>query len=290
LTFNNPNNFIVTSSLGTVVGNSVINVPNGTNVILTVSDVNGCGNNQQTVISPCCSLGVNSPVACTPTATNGLSNYFGLASFAFNGTPAISVTSSSSQSDGKNYVDNSCLYQTNVISGNTYTLTVGGYYTNTHKVKVYIDYNNNGLFTEADETVLSGTTSGSTGGNVYAGTITIPNSAVPNTLLRVRVLSDPSSSSNSCLVVGQTGFGSGQIEDYALTVTNNCSMYSLKSGNWDDTTVWSCGRIPTNLDIVTITAGHSVNVPSAIIAHAKDVKTFGVLTVQQTGLLKLVTP
>ena len=290
LAFNNPNNFTVTSSLGTVVGNSVINIPNGTNVILTVSDANGCGNNQQTVISPCCSLGANSPVACTPTATNGLSVYFGIASFAFNGTPAINATSSSSQSDGKNYVDNSCLNQTNVIAGNTYTLTVGGYFTNAHKVKVYIDYNNNGQFTEADETVLSGTTSGSTGGNVYSGTITIPNTAVANTLLRVRVLADPSSSSNSCTIVGQTGFGSGQIEDYALTVTNNCSMYSVKSGNWDDATVWSCARIPTNSDIVTITSGHTVTVPSSVTAHAKDVKAYGVLTLQQTGLLKLVTP
>jgi hypothetical protein len=290
VTFNNPNNYTVTASVGTISGNSVMNVPAGTNVTLTVSDANGCGGNQQVVVSPCCSLGASSPVACTPTATNGLSNFFGIASFSMNGTPAINANSSSSSSDGKNYVDKSCNTQTTVIPGNSYTLTVGGFFTNTHRVKVYIDYNNNGLFTDTDEQVIAGTTSGSTGGNVYTANIIIPQTAVKNTLMRVRVLADPSTASNSCSIVGQTGFGSGQIEDYALTISATCMMYSVKSGNWNDATVWSCNKIPDSQDVVTVTSGHTVTVPSSIIAKAKEVKPLGTLMVQSTGLLQLAIP
>ncbi|OIN56917.1 hypothetical protein BLX24_22380 [Arsenicibacter rosenii] len=40
---------------------------------------------------------------------------------------------------------------------------------------------------------------------------------------------------------------------------NGCSMmYTLKSGNWNDISVWSCGRLPTATDIVTIKPGHAI--------------------------------
>jgi len=46
-----------------------------------------------------------------------------------------------------------------------------------------------------------------------------------------------------------------------VIVTNpaNCpSMYTLKSGNWNDTSVWSCGRLPTASDVITIKSGHAI--------------------------------
>ena len=35
---------------------------------------------------------------------------------------------------------------------------------------------------------------------------------------------------------------------------------SVKSGDWEDATVWDLGRLPTNGDIVVITASHTVTV------------------------------
>jgi hypothetical protein len=48
-------------------------------------------------------------------------------------------------------------------------------------------------------------------------------------------------------------------------------LYSLKTGNWNDITVWSCGRVPTNTDIITIKANHFITIPATYIANAKNV-------------------
>lgn len=162
-------------------------------------------------------------VACIPSVTNGLSQYFGITNFTFTGITTINSSSSTSLTDGVNYTDKSCTTKTTVNAGSSYTLSVTGNFTNVHAVKIYLDYNNNGSFTDAGEMVLSGNTSGASGGNVLTGTISIPTTAVQSTLLRMRVLADPSSSSNSCTIVGANGFGSGQIEDYGITINPLCN-------------------------------------------------------------------
>ncbi|PWJ60358.1 putative secreted protein (Por secretion system target) [Dyadobacter jejuensis] len=48
----------VSSSAGTVSGNMVINIPEGTNVVITSTSANGCGVAQKTVTSPNCALPV----------------------------------------------------------------------------------------------------------------------------------------------------------------------------------------------------------------------------------------
>ncbi len=54
--------------------------------------------------------------------------------------------------------------------------------------------------------------------------------------------------------------------------TLNCSnMYTLKTGNWNDITVWSCGRVPTSTDIITVKASHSITIPATYTANAKNV-------------------
>ncbi|QMW04927.1 PA14 domain-containing protein [Spirosoma foliorum] len=35
-------------------------------------------------------------------------------------------------------------------------------------------------------------------------------------------------------------------------------MYTLKSGNWSDVSVWSCGRLPTSTDVVRIMSDHTI--------------------------------
>lgn len=66
---------------------------------------------------------------------------------------------------------------------------------------------------------------------------------------------------------------------------------SVKTGFWNDATVWSCGRIPTFLDVVQLR--HVVNIPAEYIARARIVKyTIPVLLNWQTGarLLLNVSP
>ena len=73
------------------------------------------------------------------------------------------------------------------------------------------------------------------------------------------------------------------------TATNSCvnsntstvsvdpnQMYSIKSGNWNDSTVWSCGRIPTLLDSIKISFGHTISI-NTLNNQAKQVNIEGIL-------------
>lgn len=71
-----------------------------------------------------------------------------------------------------------------------------------------------------------------------------------------------------CLVTGSCG--SVWSDGYALTVQVTCtSMYTLKNGNWNDPSVWSCGRLPVSTDAVQIK--HSVTLPGGYTASAQKV-------------------
>lgn len=59
-------------------------------------------------------------------------------------------------------------------------------------------------------------------------------------------------------------------------ITVATSMYSILSGKWDLATTWSCGRIPTGNDDVTISTGHTVSVRDAL-ARARNLNNNGEL-------------
>jgi|GEM_PF-6840886 len=80
----------------------------------------------------------------------------------------------------------------------------------------------------------------------------------------------------------------GNLTAVALLIitTSPCDMITLKAGNWSDPTVWSCGRIPSIVDAVTI--NHPVTVPANYTAFAQRV-TFGngvTLTVGTNTILR----
>ena len=150
--------------------------------------------------------------ACTPSATNGLSPYYGVQKVELN---TLSVYSHTSMADGAFYIDRSCNQSTQVIMGQTYTLSVAGCYGNPHRIKVFIDYNNDGDFSDSNETVLS----------TYKGAIvkqiTIPVAGVVTGMpLRMRVVADNPALPNptACQLHGTAAEGAGQIEDYAVIV------------------------------------------------------------------------
>ncbi len=73
-----------------------------------------------------------------------------------------------------------------------------------------------------------------------------------------------SSVSNSC--------GVGTVSGLAVVTVNACTnMYTLKTGNWNDVTVWSCGRVPTSTDAITVKANHFITIPASYTANAKNV-------------------
>ncbi len=59
--------------------------------------------------------------------------------------------------------------------------------------------------------------------------------------------------------IGSTCVGLSSSLLVRVSPGNGCpAMYTLKSGNWNDISVWSCGRLPTASDIVTIKPGHAI--------------------------------
>jgi hypothetical protein len=156
--------------------------------------------------------GIFPVAACIPTADNGLSIYYGIQKVQFN---TLNVYSNTSAGDAAFYIDRTCNQSTTVTQGSLYTITITGSYGNPHRIKVFIDYNNDGDFNDANETLIT----------VYTDTakkkITIPTSGVVTGVpLRMRVVADNPAlpAPTSCKLHGTSTDGVGQIEDYSVIV------------------------------------------------------------------------
>jgi Pregnancy-associated plasma protein-A/GEVED domain/Secretion system C-terminal sorting domain len=207
--------------------------------------------------------------ACSVTAPSGglgTGNFFGIARTVLN---TIDVVSSSSLADGNNYKDYTCTHSTAMTIGVPYTASVTSYYTNGHRIKMWIDYNNDGDFLDAGENVLGGT---STSANTYtvSGTVTPPATAVVNTPLRMRVKADYTgwvslAAMTPCdFVGGNPTNGNGQVEDYTITILSpyissaytditTCPTVTLANettaGKTNDVATWACAGTKAGNDI-----------------------------------------
>ncbi|WP_197076990.1 GEVED domain-containing protein [Hymenobacter terrenus] len=121
-----------------------------------------------------------------------------------------------SGADGGYY--NGTALSTSVAQGSSQTISFSAGFSGqayTEYVKVYADWNQNGVFTDANELVVSAP--GSTSAATRTGTFTVPTAAkIGKTRLRV-VLSDGSGTA-SC-----GSYNYGETEDYSITVTGSAS-------------------------------------------------------------------
>ncbi|HEX5150030.1 MAG TPA: M43 family zinc metalloprotease [Parafilimonas sp.] len=156
--------------------------------------------------------GILPVTACTPAAANGLSPYYGIERVQFN---ALNVYSNTSKGDNNFYIDRTANQSTTVTQGSSYLMTITGSYGNPHRIAAFIDYNNDGDFNDANETLFS----------VYTDTarqnLTIPLSgAVTGVPLRMRIVADNPAlpAPTACNLHGTSADGVGQAEDYAVIV------------------------------------------------------------------------
>ncbi|MBP7822183.1 MAG: hypothetical protein KA010_04620, partial [Saprospiraceae bacterium] len=172
---------------------------------LTASNITGTGN----TLTKSKHVGVfESPTPiCIP--SNPSSATGGITSFSL-GT-IVSNTSNSAVSGGyENYI---CTRTTRLSPSTPYTfsITVGNSASSIfEKIRIYIDYNNDGDFGDSGELAFTTNTTG------YIGTVsnlsfTTPASPTKNQLLMMRVIADNSSATTPCPTLG-----SGQVEDYAV--------------------------------------------------------------------------
>lgn len=69
-------------------------------------------------------------------------------------------------------------------------------------------------------------------------------------------------------------------------VSLNCIMQTIKSGNWNDPTVWSCNRIPIATDAVIISSGNIIIVPNGIF-QVKNITMAGTINYNVGGVIRL---
>ncbi len=166
--------------------------------------------------------------------------------FKFAGTPLASVCNPVTGSSGVNtgiyrvrfftidfsspgategYQNRICDAVAEVTEGLSYSINVNTGPIFPENVKVWIDYNNDGVF-NAGEVVFNSANS-----TLHSGSILIPNTAVKNQLLRMRIIS-----SFNNLAANNTGCGTinfGQGEDYGIIVRSS-SVPPVASFNTTD--------------------------------------------------------
>ena len=201
-------------------------------VSLTATNSNGSNtytqNNMITV-----NLGGFTPASpsCIPNTLNG-SLGFGISNVNLNN---LNV-SSGNASEG--YSDFTC-DSTGLFVGLTYPISITHNSPTTHQCGVWIDFNNDGIFTNAEE-VISSTSSLSTTGNIV-----IPSNAVLNTPLRMRVIADYDLSPT----VGPcTDPEFGQAEDYTIFVFQDTTP---PVANLTSDVVYTCDGVVNFSDIST---------------------------------------
>ncbi len=161
--------------------------------------------------------------ACTPTSANPSANYgLTVSRVKFN-------TLDNSTSTGINgvYQNFSCSQSTVVARNGSYpfSITVNGSTNNgTEVYEAYIDYNNNGTFENPAELISIG--SSAVVGTVVSTNVTIPNTAVQNTLLRMRVYGEAASLTASERTCG-VALLVGDVEDYGVYVSSSLAAVSI---------------------------------------------------------------
>ncbi|MDH6251064.1 hypothetical protein M2347_000791 [Chryseobacterium sp. H1D6B] len=92
------------------------------------------------------------------------------------------------------------------------TLTVAPGTSNSHTIKAYIDYNNDGQFNETTELVLN--QNNINGSSPATASVTPPSNAVTNTALRMRVIGDFNNTAITACYTPRYG----QVEDYSVII------------------------------------------------------------------------
>ena len=163
---------------------------------------------------------------CAPqTSAAGLAGaYAGVTSLTLAGR--IIKTGSSPQDGGYKNNGHDCHALIELQEGSTYTLEVKVFGTNAEQVRGWIDFNNDGVFDNATEQVLSYSENSVPPGRntlTVSNSFIVPAGSVVNTPLRMRIIDDLSTvyGLNGTVSSGCTAPAYGQAEDYPLMISSS---------------------------------------------------------------------
>lgn len=177
----------------------------------------------RTLNSPCLDLTSGSStisLGCIPTTTNPFNNT-GIGPLQ---VQLRNIDFASPSANNGVFSDYSCTVGDTLTEGQSYTLRVLTSGPNLQNVRAWIDYNGDNVFASGEQVLSS---NGATTGNVWHQTsVTVPSTALKNTPIRMRVVSEFTATSNP-QPCGSLPYG--QAEDYALFIvgTNNIQTGTL---------------------------------------------------------------
>ena len=242
---------------------------------------------------PVSTTGTLSTATCIPqsssTATSG--GYGGITNFTL--VNEFSSSSSTTQGDG-GYVDftTECLKTISLFEDSSYSFELTTWY-NGHDFKGYIDFNNDGDFSDPNEEVFSG----SNPPNIHAtngtyastgnGTLTIPITdgvnVLANTPMRLRIISELTSVTGTITDACYNPFYA-QAEDYLLVINQSagpCSTtYSTDTHTACDSYTWIDGNNYNSSVTPTLNTNHNIQTqgmtfsPQTININVGDTITF----------------
>ena len=216
---------------------------------------------------------------CRPTfAYNGCSYGINIYGVTVNGTTLSQNSGCSPASTG--YYTSFTAVSGTVTAGQSATFTVTKGTANNMGVSIWVDLNNNNVFENQERLYQM---AGINTASAVSGSLQIPASTSANTVTMRVVTAYNVVPADPC-----GSYGYGETEEYKLIIVPSCTtMYTLKDGNWDDPTVWSCNHVPTGTDSVRI--AHAVTVPDEFTARASRIEysVAGLLTFGATAQLIL---
>jgi PKD repeat protein len=205
-----------------------------TSGIKTISLISSNGGGSGTGTSKSVLISNAGTAACTNPGVS--STETGVKSFSLN---TINQISGSTAADGNKYMDFSCTGITRLEANTSYTVSVDvGTFTPSNQfnaVQLFIDYNNDGDFVDANEAVYSSPTCYI---GVHSFTFTTPATPpVANQFLRTRVIAkDCVAGINACFNVTD-----GQVEDYSVyfasAVSLPVSLLSFEGYHYNDNNI-----------------------------------------------------
>jgi photosystem II stability/assembly factor-like uncharacterized protein len=168
------------------------------------------------------------------------------------------------------YYEDWTAHSTNVTVGQSYNITVtNGSFDPNIDLSIWIDWNRDGVFSDADENILCGLD------NYGAGTFVVnvpPHAETGKTRMRLRTHYFPT----SCSPCGTTG--NGEVEDYSVNVQPGSTTWNGTTTNWADVSNWPNSIIP-NLSYNVIIPSAPANGNFPVIQPGTDARCYS-LTVE----------
>ncbi|WP_210521086.1 GEVED domain-containing protein [Hymenobacter terricola] len=173
---------------------------------VTLQATNAAGTNTSAATSIVYNSAVPAAASCSPPTINYFANY-GITRFR------LGTIDNTSADGSAGYQDFTCPQRTELIAGVNYSMiiTTGG--VNPHDIRVYLDKDNNGILTTAEQVYqsLNTATPGAT------TTLSLPTGTTLNVPLRLRIVADAvGNNPGPC-----TSPVSGQVEDYTIVARPN---------------------------------------------------------------------